>query len=77
MLQEAQKLLVDTNMSVSKIMEQLDVSNKSFFYQIFQKEFNATPSEYRQKNQAKPQIAKKVYHNKKENHLPDNNYDSF
>lgn len=53
MLQEAQRLLVDTDMSVSKIMEQLGVSNKSFFYQIFQKEFKATPSEYRQKNRAK------------------------
>lgn len=49
-LQEARRLLVDTDMSVSKIMELLELSNRSFFYQIFQKEFGVTPSEYRQNN---------------------------
>lgn len=53
MLHEAKRLLLETDMSVSKIMEQLELSNKTFFYQIFQKEFGLTPSEYRQQNSSR------------------------
>lgn len=47
-LQEAKRLLSDTDLSIAKIMETLELSNKSSFYQLFKKEFGVTPSEYRQ-----------------------------
>ena len=49
-LQEAKRLLLDTDMSISGIMEQLEISNRSFFYRIFQENFGLTPSEYRKQN---------------------------
>ena len=51
-LQEVRRLLLDTDLSVSRIMEELELSNRSFFYRVFQKEFGLTPSEYRQQRQA-------------------------
>lgn len=50
MLQEAQKLLTTSDMNVSEIIAHLDLSNRSFFYQIFQKEFGLSPLEYRRQH---------------------------
>jgi len=49
-LREAKRLLVETDLSISAIMDQLELSNRSFFYRTFQKEFGQTPSEFRHQN---------------------------
>ncbi len=46
-LQLAKTLLLETDMSVSVIIETLELSNRSFFYRSFQQEFGMTPSEFR------------------------------
>lgn len=47
LLREAARLLIQTDENISFIMNQLGVSNRSFFYRIFKKQYGLTPSEYR------------------------------
>lgn len=49
-LPEARRLLEETDLSISEIMAQLELSNRSFFYSLFRKEYGITPTEYRQQN---------------------------
>lgn len=49
-LQEAKRLLIETDLSISGIMDHLELSNRTFFYAMFQKEFGQTPSEFRHQN---------------------------
>ena len=49
-LEETQRLLNTTEMSIEKIAESVGYHNKGYFYKIFQKKYNMTPSEYRKKH---------------------------
>lgn len=46
-LEEAKRLLTDTDKSISAIIEELGFSNRSHFYRLFQKTYGETPSNYR------------------------------
>lgn len=47
-LNEARRLLLDTDMSISDIIADLGFSNRSYFYRIFETAYGLTPMEYRQ-----------------------------
>lgn len=49
-LKEAQKLLLNTNLSVKQIAYSVGFSDDAYFMKTFKKEFNITPSEYRKSN---------------------------
>lgn len=49
-LEEAQKLLLNTNLSVKQIAYSVGFSDDAYFMKTFKKEFNITPSEYRKSN---------------------------
>lgn len=51
-LHEASRLLVTTSLSVSAITEQLGITNRTFFYRIFEDEFGMKPLEYRRRFKA-------------------------
>lgn len=46
-LEEARKLLIDTDQSISYIIESLGFSNRSHFYKLFKKIYGETPQDYR------------------------------
>lgn len=46
-LKETARLLVQTNLSISDIMDRVGLTNRSAFYQAFKKQYNITPNEYR------------------------------
>lgn len=48
-LKEAERLLLNSDKSISKIMNELGFSNRSYFYRIFSKRYGLTPNEYRKK----------------------------
>lgn len=50
LLDEAKKLLTDTDMSISEIVYSLGLSNRSYFYRIFEKAYGMTPLKYRKEN---------------------------
>lgn len=50
-LEEVCSLLKNTNKSISKIIDEMNFSNRSYFYKIFQETYGMTPQEYRQQNQ--------------------------
>ena len=50
-LQEAKRLLLDTDMSISEIIAELGFSNRSHFYRVFQKAFGKTPLDYRRRHE--------------------------
>ncbi len=50
-LEEARKLLADTDRSISSIIEDLGFSNRSHFYRLFEKQYGDTPLNYRRKHQ--------------------------
>ena len=52
-LQEAKRLLSDTDMSISAIIARLGFSNRSHFYRIFRKAFGETPLDYRQRQEVR------------------------
>lgn len=52
-LDYAAKLLRTTQLTVSEIMFKSGFSNKSYFYREFQKQYNASPKDYRYKNNEK------------------------
>lgn len=47
-LREARRLLEETDLSISEITDMLELSNRSYFYSQFRKEYGLTPAEYRQ-----------------------------
>lgn len=53
-LEEAKRLLRETDMSVRNIMTRLDYSNSSYFYRIFQEQTGLSPVEYRDKHHTHP-----------------------
>ena len=50
-LEEAKDLLVNTDKSISTIIQELGFSNRSHFYRLFEKKYGKSPAEYR-KNRA-------------------------
>lgn len=48
--EEAKHLLLDTNQSISSIIQQLNFSNHTQFYKLFQNRFHCTPLEFREKH---------------------------
>lgn len=49
-LEEANRLLSSTDMSISQIIERLRLSNRTSFYKQYQKRYGTTPAQYREKN---------------------------
>ena len=49
-LKEAARLLIQTNESISSIINKLGLSNRSYFYRIFKNQYGITPNEYRNVN---------------------------
>ncbi len=47
LLRETARMLIQTDENVSSVMNQLGVSNRSFFYRIFKECYGLTPNEYR------------------------------
>lgn len=47
MLKEVARLLVETNLSISSITKQLEITNRTSLYQDFKKQYGETPNEYR------------------------------
>lgn len=48
-LEQAQKLLITTQLSIAEIAEQCEFSSYHYFYECFIKYFNSTPGEYRRR----------------------------
>jgi two-component system response regulator YesN len=46
-MKKAKQLLFETNLKVSKISEMLGIRNTNYFYALFKKYYNITPTEYR------------------------------
>lgn len=46
-LEEARRLLIDTNMSISSIITKIGFSNRTHFYRLFEKTYGQTPQSYR------------------------------
>ncbi len=53
-LQEAQRLLRETDQGVSEIIQGLGFVNRTYFYRIFQQETGMTPGAYRENSQSRP-----------------------
>jgi AraC-like DNA-binding protein len=51
-LEHAKELLSNTDMSLSEITSQLNFESTSHFHNLFKKQFNMTPTEYRRLNRA-------------------------
>lgn len=49
LLEESRRLLTQTDMNISDIIYSLGLSNRSYFYRIFEKAYGVTPLEYRRK----------------------------
>ncbi|MBM7622856.1 response regulator transcription factor [Sporohalobacter salinus] len=49
-LDKAQELLRNSNQNITTIANQVGYKNANYFSQVFKKEFNLTPTEYRKKN---------------------------
>lgn len=52
-LEEARAMLVDTDKSITAIIEELGFSNRSHFYRLFEKKYGETPLDYRKRCRAK------------------------
>ncbi len=52
-MEEARQLMLRTDMSISQIMQQLNYTNRSHFYQLFEKETGMKPGAWRQAQQHK------------------------
>ena len=46
-LEQAKRMLIETDLTISEIAEQTGYHNKGYFYRIFTKKYNMTPGEYR------------------------------
>lgn len=51
-LEEARKMLAETDKSISTIIEELGFSNRSHFYRLFEKTYGETPLDYRTRIQS-------------------------
>lgn len=56
-MQKAAQMLISSDKSVSEIAWDLDITDRTHFYKLFQKEFGMTPREYRIKNKARTEQA--------------------
>lgn len=56
-LQEAKKLLQDTNLGISEIIMRLGFVNRTYFYRIFLEDTGVTPKEYRKTHQKNGQFS--------------------
>lgn len=56
-LQQAKRLLVDSDHSVSQIAEMVGYHNKGYFYKIFTEKYGMTPARYRKNIQSGNKIA--------------------
>lgn len=59
-LEKARKLLITTNINVTDIVFRCGFSSTNYFNKIFKKEYNCTPSEYRNKNSQKNKDTSKI-----------------
>lgn len=50
LLEDAKKLLLHTDMNISDIIYSLGISNRSYFYRLFEKAYGMTPLEYRRQH---------------------------
>lgn len=46
-LEQAKRMLIETDLTISEIAEQTGYHNKGYFYRIFTEKYNMTPGEYR------------------------------
>lgn len=49
-LEDAKKMLIETDMTISEIIHELGFLNRSHFYRIFEKKYGSTPKEFRRIN---------------------------
>ncbi|MCT4685905.1 response regulator [Vallitalea sp.] len=49
-MEKAKQLLLETNLKASKISEMLGIHNTNYFYALFKKYYNITPTEYRNRH---------------------------
>ena len=49
-LQEAKRLLSDTNLSIQEITQKIGIDNSNYFYSMFKKQFGMTPTLFRKRN---------------------------
>lgn len=54
----AKKMLTETDASISQIMESLEFTNTTHFYELFKKQYGSTPGEYRKFSQKKSSAKK-------------------
>lgn len=47
-LEKAAEMLVTTNKSISQIIQELNYTNRTYFYRIFQNRYGVTPTQYRE-----------------------------
>ena len=52
-LEKAASLLITTDKSISQIIQELNYTNRTYFYRIFEKKYGTTPIQYRKNNQTK------------------------
>lgn len=50
LLEESKRLLIHTDMNISDMIYSLELSNRSYFYRLFERSYGVTPLEYRRKN---------------------------
>lgn len=46
-LEQAKRLLIETELTISEISEQVGYHNKGYFYQLFVNKYNMTPGKYK------------------------------
>lgn len=49
-MKEARQLLLETNLSISEISNRLGFTNRTHFYQLFEKQYGVTPAKYRKQH---------------------------
>lgn len=48
-LEQAKRLLIETELTISEISEQVGYHNKGYFYQLFVNKYNMTPGKYKKR----------------------------
>ena len=49
-LEEARRLLGDTNLSIQEVTQKIGIDNSNYFYSMFKKQFGMTPTLFRKRN---------------------------